>query len=128
MNAGWEFLYTLSPEFRVSNVRPGRRCGVLTPVASTILSTFPDGSIYLDMTTSGDGRYLHTLNSSSGTIGVYSINSNGSLTELGDIEGLPQTAGFNGIAALLIKCILQGASAHSSLGVRWHLPLAAVHR
>jgi hypothetical protein len=100
MNAGWEFLHTLFRKFRVSNVRPGRRCGALTPVASTILSTLPDGSINLDMTTSGDGRYLHTLNSSSGTIGVYSINSNESLTELGDIEGPPQTAGFNGIAAL----------------------------
>jgi 6-phosphogluconolactonase (cycloisomerase 2 family) len=95
-----EFLHTLSPEFRVSNARPGRRSGALTPVANTILNTLPDGSINLDMTSSEDGRYLYTLNSGSGTISVYSINSSGSLTELGDIEGLPQTAGFNGIAAL----------------------------
>jgi hypothetical protein len=32
--------------------------------------------------------------------GVYGINSDSTLTELGDIGGLPKTAGFNGIAAL----------------------------
>jgi hypothetical protein len=52
------------------------------------------------MTISGDSKYLFNLLSGSGAVGVYTINSDGTLTRLGDIEGLPKTAGFNGIAAL----------------------------
>jgi len=54
----------------------------------------------LDIATSGDGKYLFNLLSGAGAIGVYTINPDGSLNQLGDIEGLPTTAGFNGIAAL----------------------------
>ena len=74
--------------------------GSLTPVASTILSTLPEGTTNLDMTVSGDGKYLFNLESGSGAIGVFSINSDGTVNQLGDIEGLPKTVGFNGIAAL----------------------------
>ena len=74
--------------------------GALTPVANTILSTLPDGAANLDITTSGDGKYLLNLLSGTGAIGVYTINPDGTLNQLGDIEGLPKTAGFNGIAAL----------------------------
>jgi 6-phosphogluconolactonase (cycloisomerase 2 family) len=52
------------------------------------------------MTVSGDGKYLYTLNSGTGSIGVYNINSDGTLGSPGNIEGFPSTAGFNGIAAL----------------------------
>jgi 6-phosphogluconolactonase len=31
---------------------------------------------------------------------VFSINADGTVNQLGSIEGLPQTVGFNGIAAL----------------------------
>jgi hypothetical protein len=74
--------------------------GALTPVANTILSTLPDGVANLDMTISGDGKYLFNLLSGSGAIGVYTISPDGTLNQLGDIDGLPKTAGFNGIAAL----------------------------
>ncbi len=74
--------------------------GALTPIASTILSTLPQGTINLDMTISGDGKYLFNVLSGAGAIGVYTINPDGTLNQLGDIEGLPKTAGFNGIAAL----------------------------
>lgn len=74
--------------------------GTLTPVANTILITLPDGAANLDMTTSGDGKYLFNLLSGAGEIGVYSINPDGTLNQLGNIDGLPKTAGFNGIAAL----------------------------
>jgi 6-phosphogluconolactonase len=74
--------------------------GALTPIAGTILGTLPDGAANLDMTISGDGKYLFTLLSGGGAIGVFTINSDGTLNELGKIEGLPKTAGFNGIAAL----------------------------
>ena len=74
--------------------------GSLTPVASTILSTLRAGTTNLDMTVSGDGKYLFNLESGSGAIGVFSINPDGTVNQLGDIEGLPKTVGFNGIAAL----------------------------
>jgi len=40
------------------------------------------------------------MDTGAGAVGVYSIDSNGALTSLGDIDGLPKTVGFNGIAAL----------------------------
>jgi 6-phosphogluconolactonase len=74
--------------------------GALKPIAGTILSTEPEGAANLDMSVSGDGKYLYTLNSGLGTVGVLAINSDGTLKDLGEIGGLPKTAGFNGIAAL----------------------------
>lgn len=74
--------------------------GTLSPIANTILSTLRDGSNNLDITTSSDGKYLFNLLSGTGSIGVYEINSDGTLNQRDDIEGLPKTAGFNGIAAL----------------------------
>jgi 6-phosphogluconolactonase (cycloisomerase 2 family) len=74
--------------------------GTLSPIASTIVSTLPEGVNNLDITTSADGKYLFNLLSGTGGIGVFTINSDGTLNQLGDIEGLPKTAGFNGIAAL----------------------------
>ena len=74
--------------------------GTLAPLGGTILSTLPDGVNNLDITVSGDGKYLFNLLSGSGTIGVFSIHFDGTLNQLGDIEGLPKTVGFNGIAAL----------------------------
>jgi 6-phosphogluconolactonase (cycloisomerase 2 family) len=46
------------------------------------------------------GKFLYALNSGTGSVSIYSINSNGTLNQLGNIEGLPKTVGFNGIAAL----------------------------
>jgi len=74
--------------------------GALAPIAGTILSTLPDGAANLDITTTGNGKYLFNLQSGAGSIGVFTINSDGTLNQLGNIEGLPKTAGFNGIAAL----------------------------
>lgn len=74
--------------------------GALTPIGGTIVSALPDGATDLDMTISGDGKYLFNLLSGAGAVGVYTINSDGTLNQLGDIQGLPKTAGFNGIAAL----------------------------
>jgi len=74
--------------------------GALTPLDGTVLSTLPDGAVNIDMTTSGDGKYLFEVNSGLGTIGVLGINPDGTLTPEGSIDGLPEAAGFNGIAAL----------------------------
>jgi hypothetical protein len=47
-----------------------------------------------------DGRFIFTLNSVTGDIGVFGIESDGSLTNLGTGGEYPKSVGFNGIAAL----------------------------
>ncbi|HEX4068115.1 MAG TPA: beta-propeller fold lactonase family protein [Acidobacteriaceae bacterium] len=74
--------------------------GTLAPIGGTVVSTLADGAANLDVTVSGDGKYLFNLLSGTGAVGVFTINSDGTLNQLGEIEGLPKTAGFNGIAAL----------------------------
>jgi len=74
--------------------------GALTPIAGTIVATEPSGATNLDMSISGDGNTLFTLNSGLGSVSVFNINSDGTLTLLGNIDDLPKSAGFNGIAAL----------------------------
>jgi len=74
--------------------------GTLSPIANTIVTTLPDGVNNLDMTTSADGKYLFNLLSGAGAIGVFTINADGTINQQGEIQGLPKTAGFNGIAAL----------------------------
>jgi 6-phosphogluconolactonase len=74
--------------------------GVLKPLNGTIVGSNPEGSTNLDIAISGDGKFLYSLNAKVGSIGVFAIQANGTLTEVTQIEGLPQAAGFNGIAAL----------------------------
>ena len=74
--------------------------GALSPIADTVVSTLPEGSTNLDMAISADGKYLFNVLSGAGQIGVFTINAGGTVNQLGSIEGLPQTVGFNGIAAL----------------------------
>ena len=49
---------------------------------------------------SSDGKYLFNLQSGVGAIGIFTINPDGTINQLGDIQGLPANSGFNGIAAL----------------------------
>ena len=74
--------------------------GVLTPLNGTIVGSNPEGSTNLDIAISGDGSFLYSLNGKVGSVGVFLIQSDGTLRQLTQIEGLPQAAGFNGIAAL----------------------------
>jgi 6-phosphogluconolactonase len=74
--------------------------GALSPVANTVVSALPEGSTNLDMAVSADGKYLFNVLSGAGEVGVFTINADGTVNQLGSIEGLPQTVGFNGIAAL----------------------------
>ena len=73
--------------------------GALTPIGSTVVGAFPAGSFNLDLATSSDGRFLYTIESAAGAIGAFSIGTGGQLTSVGGVEGLPQSAGFQGIAA-----------------------------
>lgn len=74
--------------------------GKLAPIAGTIVGTNPGGSTNLGITISGDGKYLYSLNAEVGTIGVFAIAADGTLTEVTQIQGLPAAVGFNAIAAL----------------------------
>jgi 6-phosphogluconolactonase len=72
--------------------------GTLTPIGSTVVGENPSGSHNVDIAISADGKFVYTINSQSG--GVFAINQDGSLTNLGQAGDLPKSAGFNGIAAL----------------------------
>ena len=74
--------------------------GTLTPIAGTVLGNNPAGTTNLDLATSIDGKFLYTINSGAGSVSIYRINPDGTLVGFGDIDGLPKTVGFNGIAAL----------------------------
>jgi 6-phosphogluconolactonase len=71
----------------------------LTPVSGTIVGTNPAGSANLDLAISADSKFLYTLNSGTGTVSIFGINQDGTLTSLGDVDGLSAAAGVNGIAA-----------------------------
>jgi hypothetical protein len=54
-----------------------------------------------DITISADGKFVYTINSQSGNIGIFAINQqDGTLAGLGQAGDLPKSVGFNGIAAL----------------------------
>ena len=53
----------------------------------------------LDIAISADSKFLYTLNSGTGAIGIFGIQEDGTLINRGDAEGLSVNAGFNGIAA-----------------------------
>jgi 6-phosphogluconolactonase (cycloisomerase 2 family) len=74
--------------------------GVLASIGGTIVGANPAGSTNLDITISGDGKFLYTLNGEVGTVGVFAIQTDGTLQEVTQIQGLPAAVGFNGIAAL----------------------------
>lgn len=74
--------------------------GVLTPIAGTVVGTNPSGSTNLDIAVSSDGKYLYTLDSGTGSVSVFEINQDGMLTSIGDVGGLSEDAGYNGIAAI----------------------------
>ena len=47
-----------------------------------------------------DGRFIYTLNTGRGTVGIFRRNAgSGALAFLGEIGGLPAAAGLQGIAA-----------------------------
>ena len=75
------------------------RSGSLTPIGSTVVGFNPAGSTNLDIAVSSDGKFLYTLNSGTGAIGIFGIQKDGTLTNRGTVEGLPENAGINGIAA-----------------------------
>jgi 6-phosphogluconolactonase (cycloisomerase 2 family) len=64
-----------------------------------VVGVNPAGSTNLDIAVSADGTYLYSLNAGNGSVGMFRIESDGALTNLGTLGGLPAGAGLNGIAA-----------------------------
>lgn len=75
------------------------RDGSLSEVDGTIVGANPTGSTNLDIAASANGRFVYTLNAGSGAIGIFSTDTDGSLQRVGEADGLPASAGLNGIAA-----------------------------
>jgi 6-phosphogluconolactonase (cycloisomerase 2 family) len=76
------------------------KSGSLAPLAGTVVGSNPQGSGNLDITISSDGKFVFTVNSAAGTIGVFAVQQGGTLSNIEEIEGLPKSVGYNGIAAL----------------------------
>ena len=77
----------------------GGKDGRLTALPGTIVGTNPAGATNLDIAVSSDGKFLYTLNSGNGSVGIFSIQSEGSLNNIVSTDGLPASAGLNGIVA-----------------------------
>ena len=75
------------------------RNGALTPIGDTVVGQNPTGSSNIDIAASQDRNYLYTLNAGTGAIGIFSLQNGGALVNLGQQDGLPASAGINGIAA-----------------------------
>ena len=73
--------------------------GTLTPIGSGVVAAIPAGSHNVDIAVSGDSKFVFTQDTAAGTIGVWSVNTDGSLKEVDLVPGLPKLSGTNGLAA-----------------------------
>jgi len=67
--------------------------------AGRTFGTNPEGSTNLDIAVSCDGKFIYTLNSGAGNVGVFAVQKDGTLLNVGFASGVPPLSGFNGIAA-----------------------------
>lgn len=89
-NAGGSSIsgYAIDNEGRLTLITPGGRTGDLGVGANP-----------LDIDFGGDGRFLYVLKNGTGTVGAFTVNSDGTLTPLPDTPGLVAQAGYMGLAA-----------------------------
>ena len=93
-----QFVYTSNSASSTISGFALSAAGALTPVSGTLLGTNPSGSINLEIVISSNGKYLYTLNSGTGTVSIFGINPDGTLNSLGDVDGLSEDAGLEGMA------------------------------
>ena len=73
--------------------------GILAPVTpNSIVGATGKGTLPLDMGISQDGRFEYSLEAGAGTIGIFRVNPDGTLTSLGTAGSFPAISGFQGIA------------------------------
>jgi 6-phosphogluconolactonase len=89
-NAGGSSIsgYTIDNDGALTLITPGGRTGDLGV-----------GATPLDIDFGGDGRFLYVLKNGTGTVGAFTVNSDGTLTPLPDTPGLAAQAGYMGLAA-----------------------------
>jgi 6-phosphogluconolactonase (cycloisomerase 2 family) len=76
------------------------RDGSLTPIGATVLGNNGTGAGNLDIAVTADSKFLYSLNSGNGTIGVFAIEQQGgALSTVSEDPVISAKAGFNGIAA-----------------------------
>jgi DNA-binding beta-propeller fold protein YncE len=75
-----------------------RKLKTRTATTCSIVRRF--GSVNLEIVITPDGKFLYSLDSGTGTVSIFGINQDGSLTSLGEVGGLSASAGFDGMAAL----------------------------
>ncbi len=67
--------------------------------SGTVVASLPTESFNLDIAVSQDAKYVYTLNSGTGTIGIFAVQPNGSLNLTGLASGLNAQDGNEGLAA-----------------------------
>ena len=67
--------------------------------AGPTFGTNPEGSTNLDIAVNSDGKFIYTLNSVAGAIGVFAVQKDGTLLNVGFASDVSPLSGFNGIAA-----------------------------
>jgi 6-phosphogluconolactonase (cycloisomerase 2 family) len=89
-NAGGSSIsgYAIDNNGSLTLITPGGRTGDLGVGANP-----------LDIDFGGDGRFLYVLKNGTGTVGAFTVNSDGTLTPLPDTPGLVARAGYMGLAA-----------------------------
>jgi 6-phosphogluconolactonase len=92
-------VYTSNPNNSTLSGFNIERNGALTPIDNGVVGQTPAGSLNIDIAASDDGRYLYTLDTVAGVISIFAVQEDGSLANLGQQDGLPASAGLNGIAA-----------------------------
>ena len=73
--------------------------GTVTALPGTVVASLPTGSNNLDIAVSDDAKYVYTMNTGAGTIGIFAVQPNGSLRLIGFASGLSAQSGFEGLAA-----------------------------
>ena len=92
-------VYTSNPNNSTLSGFNIERNGALTPIDNGVVGHTPSGSLNIDIAASADGRYLYTLDTVAGAISIFAVQDDGGLVNLGQQDGLPASAGLNGIAA-----------------------------
>jgi hypothetical protein len=72
--------------------------GALTALPGTVVGTNPAGSTNLDIAVTADGKFVYTLNSVAGSVGIFAVQNDGTLLNVGSAGGVSPLSGFNGIA------------------------------
>ena len=81
-------------------IRRGRR-GQLRLLAADGVSARTDGGP-IDIAATPGGRFLYELNGTGGTLGIYKVASDGSLTKTGSVTGLRAFDDINGMQGLVV--------------------------